>query len=36
MKVQKPYGDKVANAQISYGMQKDSSVSVIIELEKLV
>ena len=25
MKVQKPYGDKVANAQISYGMQKDSS-----------
>jgi len=25
MKVQKPYGDKNANAQISYGMQKDSS-----------
>ena len=25
MKVQKPYGNKVTNAQISYGMQKDSS-----------
>ena len=25
MKVQKPYGNKVTNAQISYGMQKDST-----------